>query len=284
MRAVWLAYRPPFDWAGMLAFLAPRATAGVEIVEGGVYRRTVELDGQPGVIEVASNGSALRVRAPRRHVSRDARARVRRLFDLDANPAAITAHLGRHRRLARLVATRPGLRVPGAWDPFELAVRAVLGQQVTVRAATTLAGRLVATFGQPVRDGGRGLTHLFPRPEALAEADVVRIGMPAARASTIRAVARAAAGALSVAAGAGLEDTVARLCAIPGIGPWTAHYIALRGLGMRDAFPAADLGLRRALANGCGVPSASALERIAETWRPWRGYAAIHLWSRGGIT
>src|SRR5438445_281284 len=206
--------------------------------------------------------------------------RARRRFDLDADPVLIANHLARSPKLRPLVARRPGLRVPGAWDAFELAVRAVLGQQVTVRGATTLAGRLVRAFGTPLDQAGDGLTHLFPRPEALADTDLASIGLPRSRAATIRGLARAVArGEIALDAARGLEDAVARLAAVPGIGAWTAHYIAMRALGEPDAFPAADLGLRRALGNGAGPLAPARVAERAEAWRPWRAYAAMHLWA-----
>jgi AraC family transcriptional regulator of adaptative response / DNA-3-methyladenine glycosylase II len=206
--------------------------------------------------------------------------RVRRMFDLNADPLRVAHVLSRDPYLRALVRSRPGLRVPGAWDEFELAVRAILGQQVSVRAATTLAGRLAQRFGRAVDVSGPGLTHLFPDPHALASADLGAIGLTKSRAETIRGLARAVVGGtLTLDTSRGLEDGVERLAALPGIGEWTAQYVALRAFGDPDAFPFADLGLRRALANGAGLPSARAVARIAETWRPWRAYAAVHLWA-----
>jgi len=282
--AVRLPYRPPLDWSGLLAFLAPRATPGVEAVADGVYRRTIAVGDARGTIEVrAAPGEPhllMRVRLARAERLLQVVEHVRRLFDLDADPALIANHLARSRVLAPLVARRRGLRVPGAWDGFELAVRAVLGQQVTVRGATTLAGRVVRAFGTPLDQAQDGLTHLFPRPEALADADLAAIGLPRARAATIRALAAAVArGDLGLEASRGLEDAVARLVAIPGIGTWTAQYVAMRALGEPDAFPAADLGLRRALANGAGPLPPARVAELAEAWRPWRAYAALHLWT-----
>jgi AraC family transcriptional regulator of adaptative response / DNA-3-methyladenine glycosylase II len=206
--------------------------------------------------------------------------RIRRLFDLGAVPSEISAHLSGDPCLAQRIEMCHGLRVPGAWDGFELAVRAILGQQVTVRGATTLMGRLVAAFGEPVIDAPNSdLTHTFPSPQVLAAADVERIGLPRARASSIRALAAAVCGGgLFLNETAGLERSVAQLTEIPGIGPWTAHYIAMRALGEPDAFPEGDLGLRRALSNGRLI-STSALAARAEQWRPWRAYAAMTLWS-----
>ena len=279
-----LAFRPPLDWSGLLGFLAPRATPGVEAVAAGVYRRTIAIDKGAGTIEVrAAAGEPhllMRVRLARPERLLQVVARARRLFDLDADPVPIADHLAASPELTPLVARRPGLRVPGAWDAFELAVRAVLGQQVTVRGATTLAGRLVRAAGTPLDRAEDGLTHLFPRPEALAHADLASVGVPRARAATIRALAGAvASGEVVLDASRGLEDAVARLAAVPGIGAWTAHYVAMRALGEPDAFPAADLGLRRALGNGAGRLAPARVAERAEAWRPWRAYAVMHLWA-----
>ena len=279
-----LAFRPPLDWSGLLGFLAPRATPGVEAVADGVYRRTIAIGDGAGTIEVrAAAGEPhllMRVRLARPERLLQVVARARRLFDLDADPVPIADHLAASPELAPLVARRPGLRVPGAWDAFELAVRAVLGQQVTVRGATTLAGRLVRAFGTPLDRAEDGLTHLFPRPEALADADLAALGLPRARAATIRALAGAvASGEVVLDASRGLEDAVARLAAVPGIGAWTPHYVAMRALGEPDAFPAADLGLRRALGNGAGRLAPARVAERAEAWRPWRAYAVMHLWA-----
>jgi len=278
-----LQYRPPFDWATMIGFLAVRATPGVEEVGENVYRRTIAVDGATGVIDVRPDERRpclhLRVLLPRYDGLIQVVERARRLFDLGADPLRISSDLRRSPSLALLVDAQPGTRVPGAWEPFELAVRAVLGQQITVRGATTLAGRLVRAFGQRVAECG-GLTHLFPKPETLAEADLAGIGLPRARAATLRALAVATARReLVLDATQGLDDAVARLSAVPGIGPWTAHYIAMRALGEPDAFPVGDLGLRRALGNsGAPLPTAE-LAQLAEDWRPWRAYAAMILWT-----
>jgi len=286
--AVRLPYRPPFDWAGIVSFLAPRATPGVECVDATTYRRTIDIDGTCGAITVCPGADdaahlVMHVRLPRYDDLLRVVERARRFFDLDADPLQIGGHLRRSARLRRAVRAAPGLRVPGAWDGFELAVRAILGQQVTVRGATTLAGRLVCTFGTAVDGGGDGLTHCFPRPEALADADLARIGLPRARAATIRGLAAAVCrGELTLDASQGLEDAVARLQALPGVGEWTAHYIAMRAFGEPDAFPASDLGLRHALTNGAGPPSARAVAHLAEGWRPWRAYAAMYLWNGAG--
>jgi AraC family transcriptional regulator of adaptative response / DNA-3-methyladenine glycosylase II len=287
-----LGFRPPYDWKGMLAFLAPRATPGVEVVEGGCYRRSIFLNGSAGYFEVSPDADrdALAVRIQ----FGDPRSlfliieRIRAMFDLNGDWQAIARSLRADAVLAGRIESHPGLRVPGCWDGFELTTRAILGQQITVKAATALAGRLASAFGQPFT-AGDGLTHLFPRPEVLANADVARIGLPQARAGTIRALARAVCeGATnngSVSAKElrydgiiNVDAFLARLCEIPGIGKWTAQYVAMRALGEPDAFPSSDLGLLRSL----GLESPQALEQRAERWRPWRAYAAMYLWSVPG--
>ena len=279
-----LRYQPPYDWPGVLEFLRLRAIAGIERVEDNCYTRTIQLDGRPGIISVRpAEGNALRasVRFPRLSALPVIIARLRRVFDLAADPLAISAHLAKDPALAPLVETRPGLRVPGAWDGFELAIRAVLGQQITVGAAVRLAGRLVAAHGEPLAEPDHDLTHVFPRPEVLARADLTTLGMPRSRAATLSAV-----GAAVVAdpdffcASRGLDEAIERLKSIRGVGEWTAHYIALRQLREPDAFPAADVGLMRALTHlERRKWSARELVGRADQWRPWRAYAAQHLWA-----
>jgi len=282
-----LGYRPPFDAEALLAYLALRALPGVEEVADGTWRRSVTFDGASGVIEVRPDPAAhqLRLHVPAAlapHVGRVA-ARVRRVFDLDADPAPIAAQLGGDPELAARLARRPGVRVPGAWDGFELAVRAILGQQVTVAGATTLAGRIAAACGAPLAAPAGGVRVLAPTPAALAAADLAAVGLPRARAEALRALARAvASGRLGLDAALDPDEAVRRLEALPGVGPWTAQYVALRALGAPDAFPASDLGLRRALATNGQLPTPRALERRAEAWRPWRGYAAVLLWTTAG--
>lgn len=281
-----LPFRAPFDAPSLFGFLAARALPGVEEAEAGAWRRTVEIGGEAGLVEarLASKGDALalRLEGPGPAAAFEAGRRAARLFDLDADPAAIGAHLSRDPLLAPLVARRPGLRVPGAWDPFETAVRTILGQQVSVKAARTLAARLVARFGRELPAGlARGsLARLFPRPSDLAEADVASIGIPSRRGETVRALAREVArGRLDFSPAASLDEALRRLSGIPGVGPWTAQAIALRALGEPDSFPAGDLGLLKALAGDGPVPSAAAADERARSWRPWRGYALIHLWT-----
>lgn len=276
-----LPYRPPLDWPRMARFLAARATRGVEIVEHDCYRRTVEIGGAPGVIELRLMPTepclVLRAQLPSYEGLIHVVERARRIFDLGADPLTISDQLAQDPVLRPMVRARPGLRVPGAWDGFELAVRAVLGQQISVRTATTLAGRLARAFGKPV-EGLDGLTHLFPSPETLADADLGSIGTTRAQATAVRGLADAVAGRrLVLDASRGLEELVERLSSLRGIGPWTAHYIAMRACGEPDALPAGDLGLRRALGGGRPVSSAE-LTRRAEAWRPWRAYAAMYLW------
>lgn len=279
-----LSYQPPYDWPGMLDFLRRRAIPGMERVVENCYSRTIQLDGRQGVVCIRpAEDNALRVsiRFPKLSALPAIIARLRRMFDLAADPLPIAAHLATDPVLAPLVAMRPGLRVPGAWDGFELAIRAVLGQQITVSAALRLAGRLVAMHGEPLSEPDRDLTHVFPRAEVVARVDLAALGMPRSRAATLCAVAAAAvADPDLVCASRGLDDAIHRLQSVRGVGEWTAHYIALRQLREPDAFPAADVGLMRALADleGRQRSSRDLMDR-ADQWRPWRAYAAQHLWS-----
>jgi len=284
-----LGYRPPYDWATMVAFLKARAIPGVEVVSNDRYARTIEIDGVHGVVEVEpASGHALRVviRFSRLSALPTIIARVRRVFDLAADPQAVNAQLAEDPVLAPLVAARPGLRVPGAWDGFELAVRAVLGQQLTVAAGVGLVGKLVTRYGVALAGGGlntEGLTHVFPRPEHVASADLTALRMPRMRAATLVSLAAAVVADPHVlGAGRTLTECVAQLRALPGIGEWTAQYIAMRELREPDAFPAGDIGLLRALTDSEGKRMTSGqLLAMAERWRPWRAYAAQHLWASG---
>ena len=272
-------YRPPIAWNDLLRYLAARAIPGVEAVDldAGVYRRTIDFDGDPGVIEVENvpREQALRLRAhlPSLDGLVHLVAGVRRLFDLDADPKAIDRDLARDPRLRPLVRARKGLRVPGAVDPFELGVRAILGQQVSVARATVLSGALVDAFGQSVPGiGALGLSHLFPSAATIAEADLRALGVPGARIRALQGFAAAiASGSIALDRAAGLDEAVAALCALPGIGPWTANYIAMRACAERDAFPASDLAIRRALG---ADPEAE-----AKAWQPWRAYGEMHIWA-----
>jgi AraC family transcriptional regulator, regulatory protein of adaptative response / DNA-3-methyladenine glycosylase II len=276
-----LAYRPPYDWPHVRDFLGLRAIPGVERVDARGYARTVATARGHAVVCVrpipGDDALELSARGATAAALPALADTARRVFDLAAEPALVARALAADPVVAPLVRRRPGLRIPGAWDPFETAVRAVLGQQVSVAAGRTLAARLVARAGRPVPEGGDGLTHLFPSPAEVAAADLRGLGLTGARARTLLALARATTeGALDFAAPA--EDVVKALLALPGIAAWTAQYVALRALGERDAFPTGDLVLRRAAAAGGPPLTARALEARAEAWRPWRGYAVLHLW------
>jgi len=281
-----LGYRSPFDWSRMLRFLATRAMAGVEVVHDDAYLRTVRLGAHSGWIRVvdAPNKRALRVELTHSltPVLPALLGRLRHLFDVSARPDVINAQLATDPLLALAVAKRPGLRVPGAFDGFELAVRAILGQQVTVRAATTIAGRFAAAFGDAIDTPHTGLSHLAPSSSRLATAtihEVASLGIIQTRASSIIALAQELeSGRLRLEPGAPPAATIAQLVALPGIGAWTAHYIAMRALRWPDAFPKEDIALRNALG---GVTAARA-EELSQPWRPWRSYALLHLWCESG--
>lgn len=282
-----LAYRPPMDAAALLGFIGPRCVAGVEEVRDRVYRRVAEAAGRPVVVSLAVDEPAHRVvlTAPAAAVPAmaDLVGSARRMFDLDADALAVAAHLGDDAVVGPWVTARPGLRVPGVWSPFESAVRAVLGQQVSVAAATTLAARLAARAGTPLAEPDEGLLRAFPGPRAVAEADLDGLGLTGARIRTLRTLAeRVADGRLDLDPARPPDEVGAELRAIPGVGPWTAQYVAMRGLRDPDAFPAGDLGVRRALAAPDGtLPSQAAVTARAEAWRPWRAYATVHLWTNG---
>jgi AraC family transcriptional regulator of adaptative response / DNA-3-methyladenine glycosylase II len=278
-----LPFRRPYRWDMLVGFLAARAIPRVEHVSAGCYRRTIEAGRARGLIEIrpitGKDALQLRIRLSETGDLSRIVDRVRRMFDLDADPIEIAARLGKDPALAPLVRALPGLRVPGAWDPFEILIRAILGQQVSVKAATTLAGRLVESYGEPLTNGVEGPDYLFPRPEALAEADLTTIGLTRIRAETVRRVAAAVRdGVLSFDTLTGLDDAIERLTAFRGIGPWTAHYVAMRALGEPDAFAAGDLGLLAAVSDESGPIRPAELARRAEAWRPWRAYAAMLLW------
>lgn len=284
--ALRIPYRDPFDSDALLAYLGRRATPGVEEVRDGAYRRTFRLGDVTGVLSahVDRERHAIVLELPvaaRRHLL-EAAERIRRVFDAGADPAQVAARLGRDPLLRASLRRRPGLRVPGTWDPFELVIRAILGQQVSVAGATTLAGRLAAAFGRRV-DGADadGPRLLFPSAGDLACAPVPRLGMPGTRAAAIREVARRVAdGALALHWSADPEAMRTALAEVPGVGPWTAGYVAMRALALPDAFLEGDLGVLRALAgpDGARPKPAQALAR-AESWRPWRAYAVMHLWA-----
>jgi AraC family transcriptional regulator of adaptative response / DNA-3-methyladenine glycosylase II len=282
---VLLRYRPPYDWDAMLGYLRARAIPGVETVANGSYSRTIELNGARGTVTVRYHDeTALHatVRFPKLSALPTIISRLRRTFDLSADPEAIGNHLAEDMLLEPLVKMRPGLRVPGAWEGFELSVRAVLGQQITVKAAVGLAEQLVMRFGAPVEGATiHGLTHAFPTPDRLARVDLSSLGMPQRRAAAISSLAAAVLEEPGIfGRQKTLDDAIDKLRKLPGIGDWTAHYIAMRELREPDAFPAADVGLLRAmtaLEGWCRSP-AELLKR-SEEWRPWRAYAAQHLWA-----
>ncbi|HEY2511318.1 MAG TPA: AlkA N-terminal domain-containing protein [Polyangiaceae bacterium] len=286
-----IRYRAPYDWTSMLEHLRKRAIDGVEQVSGEGYARTVCEGGECGIVEVVhlpdSRSLAATIRFPSVRALPAIVARVRRVFDVGADVVEIGAHLAADPLLAPLVVERPGLRVPGGWDGFELAVRAILGQQVTVVAARKLAGQLAASCGTNVRQadpGGAELRLAFPSAADVAKADLTVLGMPRARREALLAIARAALKDPELfEPRETIEETVARLRGIPGVGDWTAHYIALRASREPDAFPASDVGLLRGATNGDGIrPTPAQLLARAERWRPWRGYAAQHLWASDG--
>lgn len=253
-----LHYRPPYDWDALLAFVRLRAIPGLETVDENTYQR--------GNITVRNRAAEhcliVRIEAESAARLRSIAEQVRFFFDLRANASEIAGHLGKSKVLKDVVKKHPGLRLPGSWDPFELAVRAILGQQVSVKGASTLAGRLVERFGPP-------------RTDMLADADLGSVGLTKARAETIRSFARAVVdGRVRFDDALSGPEMIGRMCELPGIGPWTANYIAMRALGDPDAFPASDLGLLKA----SGLASPRRLEEMAEAWRPWRSYAALHLW------
>ncbi len=281
-----LSYRPPFDWPGFLNFLSVRATPGVESVKDGVYRRTIRFGSDMGTIGIRQSGEphtlTLEIEGRFSRELLPIVERVRDLFDLRADPLKIESHLKQSQLLGVLLDDRPVPRVPGAWDGFELAVRAILGQQVSVRGATTVAGRLTARYGEPVTGDASGLTVLFPVPEALAGAEIENCGFPGARGRAITFLARAVSeGELSLTPSADPEEVRRKLHEIPGIGQWTADYITMRALCQPDAFPVGDLGLRKAASSHDRTISPRQLEEMSEEWRPWRAYAAMLLWNKG---
>ena len=288
-RVVCPARHQPFDWDAALTFLSRRAVAGVEVVESRSYHRTIRCADQTGTLDIASDeaSSGLVVTVHGLHGSavEVAVERVKRMFDLDADLPAIQTHLERDQAMAKLVASHPGMRVFRGWDPFEVAARSVIGQQVTVARARQLNGTLVARCGSPVSTVSDDDPHrLFPTPQEVVGADLSGIGMPGARVTALKNIATAvlADGRLLTRAGS-IEETVTRLRTIGGIGDWTAHYIAMRACGEPDAFPASDVGLLRGAADAIGRrPTTRELSERAERWRPWRAYAAHLLWANDG--
>jgi AraC family transcriptional regulator of adaptative response / DNA-3-methyladenine glycosylase II len=270
-----LGYRPPLDWDGLLDFLSRRLYAGVETVCDDSYLRTVSLGGRTGWIRVRpgrKNAVSVELSSGLGRAIPAVLTRVRRLFDLGAEPERISMRLG------KIALKCPGMRLPGAFDGYEIAIRAVLGQQISVKAATTIAGRFAAAYGEPVQTPFPDLQFLMPTAARVArvrESTMMKIGVTAARARTLLGVSRAMMKAPNLLEpGADVEAAMARIKALPGIGEWTAQYLGMRAFSWPDAFPATDLGIRKAL----GLVDESKIVAHAEVWRPWRGYAAMHLW------
>jgi AraC family transcriptional regulator of adaptative response / DNA-3-methyladenine glycosylase II len=274
-----LPYRVPFNWSAIVDFLRPRAISGVELVQDGCYRRTIEVGDAAGIVEVRPDAAeprlVIQIDLPTNESLIQLVERLRRMFDLGADPLQIETRLSGDSRLRALVEMRLGLRVPGAWDGFEAAVRAVLGEGLTIRDTNPLAERLVRGFGKALVTSLEGLTHLFPRPEMLADMDLSLAGLRGKKAATVRALARATcAKELTFGASRTLEDTISRLRRVSGIGESMAHYIAMRAFGEPDAFPTDELALRQSIGDDV---SPAEMARLAEQWRPWRAYAAMHL-------
>ena len=283
-----IRYRAPYDWDSMLGFLQARAIAGIEMIEKDIYKRTVEIGGQCGFIEVKHlprrESLCVAVHFPKIQALHEIVNRVRRLFDLGAAIGTIDGHLSLDKDLSLWVAQRPGLRAPGAWDGFEVAVRAVLGQQISVQAARLLAGKFVASQGTILsQDAGRpaGLTHVFPTAKHIASVADLDLGMPKSRLATLRAVAQASVDDPRLFQSSGdVDEAITKLTSVPGLGDWTAQYVALRILREVDGFPASDVGLLRGAEKVLGrTMTPKSLAMHAELWRPWRAYAAQHLWA-----
>ena len=280
-----LAFDGPLEWEAMLDYFAARAIPGVEHVGEGCYRRTVMIAEHPGVLELTRGGAdhlLLRAHLPHWHGLIHIVQRARRIFSLDAPVEEANGRLAADPTIGGLVRARPGLRVPGTWDPYETATRAIVGQQITVAGATTIMGRIVARLGRCVPGLDElGVTHTFPPAEVLASSDLSGLGLTQSRQAAIRAFAAALAGGeLVLDSSQPLDHLIEAIVAIPGLGPWTAHYIALR-LGERDAFPANDVGLRRGL-RAVEPSGTEPLGQLAERWSPWRATAAVQLWFADG--
>lgn len=282
-RELELQYWPPLDWTSLSGFLGVRSLKGVENVREGCYARTVRFNGQPGWIRVTNDAARSRLRIQVHGIDESEEmhltTRLRALFDLDARPDQVLLALAKDALIGDAVRGNPGLRVPGAFDGFELAVRAILGQQITVKAAATIGGRFSEAFGEPIVTDDANLTHLTPAPERIAGArleEIASLGIIRARARSIIAVATEYAhGRLVLEPGADAAQAIARLLALPGIGPWTAQYIAMRALRLADSFPKEDIALR----NRLGGVSPSLAEERSLAWRPFRSYATLHLWN-----
>src|SRR5256884_6448949 len=280
--ALRLPYRQPFDWPTLFAWLRARALPGVAEARKGVYRRPLRLPRGAGIATLEPVDGHIRCTLQLESMAdlTSAVRQCRRLLDLDADPLSVVEVLSRDRRLSPIVKQRPGLRAPGAVDGTELAVQAILGQQVSLSAARTLASRLVTAHGDGIKIADPALTHLFPHAAAIAEADLARLGVPATRRATVRGLARAvASGTLALDPGADRNETYQQLLQVPGIGEWTAGYIVMRALGDPDTFLASDLGIKKAgVRLGIGS-NPRAISEHAAAWRPWRSYATHQLWA-----
>jgi AraC family transcriptional regulator, regulatory protein of adaptative response / DNA-3-methyladenine glycosylase II len=282
-----LPYSPPYPWEHTLSWLATRAISGMESIEHNCYQRLITLAGHQGTVSIRADPDLPQLLAtisfPELELLSHIVARLNRMFDLHANVRAIAEHLRTDPILIPAIEYRPGARIPGCWDTFELAVRAILGQQVSVAAATTLARRLVATYGEPALHPTPTLNRTFPTSNILATADLTQIGVTKPRAKAISSLAAAIElDPTLLQLHQGLEDTVERLCRLPGIGSWTAQYIAMRAFGEPDAFPATDLALVRAMNKLGETTTKTTLNDRSQQWRPWRAYAAMYLWAWDG--
>lgn len=284
-----LAFTPPYDWDFLIGFYRKRAVEGMEVVTGDSYQRTISVESGHGVVKVqpvaGENYLLTTIHFPNVVALGQIVERLRRMFDLNANSEVITAQLGCDPLLERTVRTHPGLRVPGVWDPFEAGVRAILGQQISVQAARSLLGKLLVGYGEPSSAGTQAdiapeLQFAFPSPATLAAGDLSGLGVPRKRAAALQTFAATVRDQPTFFQDLlNLEEIEQRLCALPGIGRWTAHYIAMRGLHEPDSFPDSDLGLLRAVEQLTGQPiTAARLRELAQPWRPWRAYAAVYLW------
>lgn len=290
-----LPFSSPYHWESMVDFLAPRTIPGVESVTPHSYQRTVEINGDYGIVQVEPVLDKTYLRATIQFPNLTALAqiveRLRHVFDLDANITEIEAHLQQDSLLSPLIQAKPGVRVLGAWDGFETAVRAILGQQISVAAATRLAGRLVETYGEPLPfiglDHFSNLSRIFPKPATLAKvnlAELGELGLFKTRAHAITSLAKVLVEQPNFFQTCSpLEEIIQNLCKLPRIGEWTAHYIALRVWREPDAFPASDLGLLKAIYPGQKLTKIQLLT-LAQPWQPWRAYGAMHLWMKDFMT
>jgi len=277
-----LAYRPPFNWEPILDFLQPRLQSGIEAIEGQTYRRFVTFEDESGIVEIrhCPDRHSLELAAPSQlwHHARALVEQTRRMFDLDADPMTIGEHLRSDQDLSRLIGPESCVRVLGGWEPFSDAIRIILGQQVSVAGATTLCARLIRQFGKQFSDDQLGWA--FPKPSKLAAADTASIGIPKSRAIAIKEFSSAVARRWIVLDGTmGLVEFLDRTTSLPGIGKWTANCIAMRSLKEPNAFPAGDLGIRKAMSPGLrNLVTEKKVELRAASWQPWRSYAAMALW------